>query len=393
MNVYVTGTGIVSAIGMNAVENFHSLQTLKTGIAKVKLLPDSQEILGGQVKCSDEEFFKKFNIAKQPHSRTSLLGIAAATEAWGSNQLRKDIRTGIISATSVGGMDKTELYYRQVLRNENADYNLVVTHDSGNTTEKIAAHFGISGYINTISTACSSAANAIMLGARLIQQNKLDRVIVGGTDALTDFTIKGFQSLMIFDTEWCKPFDENRNGLNLGEAAAFLVIESEESMRKSGSKAKCLVKGWHNAADAYHQTASSPEGKGATLAMKHAIEKAGIELNDITYVNAHGTGTKNNDLSESVALKNIFGANVPAFSSTKAFTGHTMAAAGAIEAVFSIMAIEHSVLLPGLNYTTPIAETGLVPQTTFQKVDTVNAVLSNSFGFGGNNSSLIFKKL
>ncbi len=231
-----------------------------------------------------------------------------------------------------------------------------------------------------------------MLGARMLEQNKLDRVLVGGSDALTRFTIKGFHSLMIYDSEWCKPFDENRNGLNLGEGAAFLVLENEKSLRKTKNKIYCKVSGWHNAADAYHQTASSPEGKGATLAMRHAIAKAGLSPSQIQYINAHGTGTKNNDLSESVAIKNIFGDAVPAFSSTKAFTGHTLAAAGAIEAVFSVLAITRNILVPNLNYKESLCETKLVPVTEFQEQQTVESVLSNSFGFGGNNTSLIFTK-
>ncbi len=392
MGVRITGIGVISAIGNGVQKNFESLCAKKSGIDKIKILPFENAILTGEVKLTNEEIVSKYDLLYAPYSRTSLLGIAAATEAWGNNKIDGQIRTGLISATSVGGMDNTENYYRQVLEKQIGDIKLVVTHDSGNTTEKIAQHLNISGYINTISTACSSGANAIMLGARMIEQNKLDRVLVGGSDALTRFTIKGFHSLMIYDNEWCKPFDENRNGLNLGEGAAFLVLENEKSLAKSGNKVLCKVSGWHNAADAYHQTASSPNGKGATLAMRHAISKAGLTPLQIQYINAHGTGTKNNDLSESVAIKNIFGDAVPSFSSTKAFTGHTLAAAGAIEAVFSVLAITRGVVLPNLNYNQPLSETGLIPQTEIKENQLINAVLSNSFGFGGNNTSLIFTK-
>ncbi len=392
MSVCITGIGVVSAIGLGVEENFQSLQNKKTGIDKIKIISYEDAILTGEVKRTNEELIHKYNLQRAPYSRTSLLGIAAAIEAWGKNKADKEIRTGIISATSVGGMDKTENYYRKVLEKQNADVSLIVTHDSGSTTEKIAQHLNISGYINTLSTACSSGANAIMLGARMIEQNKLDRVLVGGSDALTRFTIKGFHSLMIYDNEWCKPFDENRNGLNLGEGAAFLVLENEKSLTKTKNKIYCKVSGWHNAADAYHQTASSPDGKGATLAMRNAIAKAGLTSSQIQYINAHGTGTKNNDLSESVAIKNIFGDAVPAFSSTKAFTGHTLAAAGAIEAVFSVLAITRNVILPNLNYKEPLNETKLIPKTEFKEQQNIDAVLSNSFGFGGNNTSLIFTK-
>lgn len=391
MNVYVTGMGIISAIGNNVAENLSSLQRKKSGIRKTTLACHTQEIFAAPVALTDDDLKTQYQI-RQPHSRTSLLGIAAATEAWGKNTHLPNVRTGFIGATSVGGMDKTESYYRQVIAGQPADFSLVQTHDSGNTSEKIAKHLGITGYVNTISTACSSAANALMLAARMLQQGHADRMVSGGADPLTGFTINGFQSLMIYDQEWCKPFDENRNGLNLGEGAAYLVLENEKSLAETGNKPLCLLKGWNNAADAYHQTASSPEGKGATLAMQRAIDISGVALKDISYINAHGTGTKNNDLSESVALKNIFGNNLPPFSSTKAFTGHTLAAAGAIEAVFSVLSIIHQAILPGLNYQTIISETGLTPVTEYQS-SPVNAVLSNSFGFGGNNSSLLFKKL
>ncbi|MBC7864986.1 MAG: beta-ketoacyl-[acyl-carrier-protein] synthase family protein, partial [Bacteroidia bacterium] len=325
MKIYVTGLGVISAIGLNVEENFHSLRSEKSGIKKTFF---GSDLFLGMVDVSNEEIISKYNLKNGPYSRTSLLAYVAAKEAWGTNLQDKEIRTGIISATTVGGMDNTEEYYRKLKTNSEADISLLLTHDSGNTTEKIAADLGISGYINTLSTACSSSANAIMLGARLMQQNRLDRVVVGGADALTHFTIKGFHSLFIFDAEWCKPFDENRNGLNLGEGAAFLVLENEKSISKTKNKPLCLFSGWSNAADAYHQTASSPEGKGATLAMKEALQKGETDSSAISYINAHGTGTKNNDLSESAALKTIFEKNIPPFSSTKAFTGHTLAASG-----------------------------------------------------------------
>ncbi len=392
MAVYITGIGIVSAIGLNVEENFAALKNQRTGIETIKYLSCKKNILVGEVKLSNEELIKKYKVKTSVISRTSLLGIAAATESWGNNQHDKDIRTGFISASSVGGMDRTENYFKQKHEGKVPDISLLATHDTGNTSEKIAEALGFSGYINTLSTACSSSANSIMLGARMMEQNKLDRVLVGGTDALTLFTISGFHSLMIFDKEWCKPFDENRTGLNLGEGAAFLVLENEKSLSKTKNIPYCSVAGWANTSDAYHQTASSPEGKGATMAMQQAIAKAKLSANDIRYINAHGTGTKNNDLSESTALKNVFGDNVPEFSSTKSFTGHTLAAAGAIEAVFSVLAIKHNVIFPNLNFENEIAETKLKPNTNFKTVDNVNVVLSNSFGFGGNNSSLVFKK-
>lgn len=392
MGVCITGIGVVSAIGMSVGENLNALREGTTGIGPLRYLQGTKAPLAGEVKASNDDLRKELNVSTEYVSRTSLLGLQAAREAWGDNKRSGVIRTGIISATSVGGMDRSEVFYKDYLAQNNPDYKLLTTHDSGSTTERIARELGITGYINTLSTACSSGVNAIMLGARLILQGVLDRVLVGGSDALSGFTIDGFRSLMIYDDQWCRPFDESRAGLNLGEGAGFLLLEGEKSLELTGNTPICNVSGWANAADAYHQTASSPDGKGATLAIQHAIRRAGIGLDQISYVNAHGTGTKNNDHSESVALRNVFGDRIPPFSSTKAFTGHTLAAAGAIEAVFSVLAIQNNLIFPNLNYTTPIAETGLVPATRLETGVEVNAVLSNSFGFGGNNSSLVLTK-
>lgn len=390
MSIYITSVGVISAIGLNVEENYESLKAKKTGIEPIKFLDLDKDILAGEVKLSNEELIKKLDVSS-PISRTSLLGLIAAKEAWNGNEHNNAIRTGLISSTSVGGMDNTEIYYEQKLSTENPDFSLVSTHDSGNTTERIAESLGISGYINTLSTACSSGANAIMLGARLMQQNKLDRVLVGGSDSFTHFTEEGFRSLMIYSEDWVRPFDDNRNGLNLGEGGGFLVLENDKSLAVTGNNPLAKLAGWANTADAYHQTASSPDGKGATLAISNALKKGNINPSEVSYVNAHGTGTPNNDLSESVALINVFGDDVPAFSSTKAYTGHTLAASGAIEAVYSVLSLQNNIIFPNLNYSTPISDTELVPEVNLKEKE-VNIVLSNSFGFGGNNSTVIFKK-
>jgi len=392
MNIYITGMGVISAIGLNVEENLQSLKAEKSGIAPISNLAYKESILVGEVALTNNDLTKVLKV-ENPISRTSLLGLAAAKEAWGNNATNPKIKTGLISSTSVGGMDNTEKYYQQKLKDKDIDLSLITTHDSGDTTERIAKELNISGYINTISTACSSGANALMLGARLIQQGKLDRVLVGGSDALTTFTIEGFKSLMIYSNEWVKPFDEDRKGLNLGEGSGFLLLENEKSIAITKNKKLAELAGWSNAADAYHQTASSPDGKGATLAVSQALEKANLKPSDISYVNAHGTGTPNNDLTESVALKNVFKDKIPPFSSTKAYTGHTLAASGTIEAVYAILAIQNNAVLPNLNYKTPITDTGLIPAQEWDTSKPIDVVLSNSFGFGGNNSTIIIKKV
>ncbi len=391
MEIFITGSGTISSIGNNVAESLDSLRDQQPGIklGAFQALPNYRV---GAVPFSNTELMEKFNLTTEG-SRTALLGMIAAKEAFAGHSIDPKIRTGLISGTSVGGMDMSEKEYKNFLEGTNHNPLNYRHHASGTSSEEIANELNINNFINTISTACSSAANALMMGARMIQQGMLDRVVVGGTDGLSSFTISGFKSLMIFDEEWCRPFDESRKGLNLGEGAGFLVLESEKSLAISKQTPLAKLTGWSNASDAFHQTASSPNGYGATLSMQEALNVAGLQPNDIDYINAHGTATPNNDLSESHAIKSIFKDNIPPFSSTKAYTGHTLAASGGIEAVFAIEAIRQGLLYPNLNFSTPIEETGLTPQLKFESGKTIKHVLSNSFGFGGNNSTVILSAL
>jgi len=388
VNIFVTGIGVTTAAGINVDENLASLRTHCTGIERC---PETGIMLG-RVRLRSGEIVERFNLPELDYSRTSLLGIVAASEAWGECKPAQGIRTGMISATSVGGLDRTENYYWKDLDNGRHEPNPLQTHGNGRTTERIAKHLGINGIVATISTACSSGANAIQYGARLMRAGILDRVLVGGSDPLSHFTINGFSALKIYDQERCKPFDNARSGLNLGEGAAYLLLENERCLNYTLRTPLGILSGWNNSSDAYHQTASSADGTGATLAMKRALKCAQLNHHEINYINAHGTGTHNNDLSESIAIMNVFQTSIPPFSSTKGFTGHTLAAAGAIEAVYCILALQENITLPNLNFSTPMTETGLRPVTKCSTDSNVNHVLSNSFGFGGSCTSLIFSK-
>jgi len=288
-------------------------------------------------------------------------------------------------------MDRSELYYKDFLNTANHS-EFIDSHHAGNSTEMIAEQCGIKGLVTTISTACSSSLNSIMFGARLIKSGQTKTVIAGGTDSLSKFTLNGFNTLMILDKEHCRPFDSSRMGLNLGEGAAYLVLEDEESALKAGKHIYAEVSGYANANDAHHQTASSANGEGPYLAMKIAIDEAGLNVSDIDYINAHGTGTDNNDLTEGIAIKRLFGDSHPPFSSTKAYTGHTLGAAGVIESVFAILSIQNNVGFPNINFKNPVVETGLIPLTAVTDLQNVVNVLTNSFGFGGNDSSIVFSK-
>lgn len=393
--VAITGMGIISSIGNNVDENFHALVNGKAGISTIENLETIHKdvIKVGEIKLTNQQLAQRLQLSPDNNfSRTAMLGTIAAQQAVENAGIQNinEYRTGLISATSVGGMDMTERYYYEYFENE-ACQKYISSHDAGDSTHKIAEHLGLKGLVTTVSTACSSAANAIMMGARLIQSGQLDRVIVGGTDALAKFTINGFKTLMILSDTDNTPFDNNRKGLNLGEAAAFLVLESGTLVQKEHKKVLGYVSGFGNANDAYHQTASSENGEGAFLAMQKALKLANLKPSDIDYINAHGTATPNNDLSEGRAIIRIFGENVPEFSSTKGFTGHTLAAAAAIEAVYSVLALQNNIIFPNLNFKTPMEEFNLLPQTTV-KEKAITHVLSNSFGFGGNCSTVLFSK-
>lgn len=394
--VAITGMGIISAIGNNVAENYASLIQKKKGISSIQKIDTihRNDIMVGEIDTTNDAFAEQLNLPKgHNYTRTTLLGVIAAKEAL-ANAGIKDVttyKTGLISSTSVGGMDMTEKYYYEYLENPDCQ-KYIETHHAGDSSQKIAEQLGIKEQlVTTISTACSSAANAIMLGARLIKAGKLDRVIVGGADCLSKFTINGFKTLMILSDTYNTPFDENRKGLNLGEAAAYLVLESEDVVKAENKKVLAYVSGYGNANDAYHQTASSENGEGATLAMKQALKIAALQPEQIDYINAHGTATGNNDLSEGRAFINVFGNDVPDFSSTKAYTGHTLAAAGAIEAVYSVLALQNDIIYPNLNFETPMKEFHLRPETATKEKE-LRHVLSNSLGFGGNCSTLIFSK-
>ena len=391
--ILITGSGVISAIGCGKVQTLDALLNNRSGVGPlVYLKTEHKEFPVGEVKMSDEEMRKYLNINDYTiTTRTALMGMIALDEALKEAKITSEMipNIGFISGTTVGGMDMSEQYYLDYVNNENHKEYIAV-HDCGSCSEMTAEHFGKFAFITTLSTACSSAANAIILGANMLRCGEADIVIVGGSECITKFHLNGFNSLMILDTQWCRPFDATRAGLNLGEGAAYLVLETEESAKKRGVKAQAILSGYGNACDAFHQTASSPDGEGAYRAMREALQLADIKPNKIDYINAHGTGTPNNDLSESQAVKRLFGDKVPPMSSTKQFTGHTTSASGSIEAVFCILALQNGFVPVNLNWSQPI-EDGVVPVHHPLKKE-LKHVLCNAFGFGGNDSSLLISK-
>lgn len=388
--IVITGAGIVSAIGNNMMETWESLKQQQTGIGQLKYLKTNHhEFPVGEVKMSNEEMKQLLDITSEPTTRTSLMGMLAMREALESAGLNRTINepVALVSGTTVGGMDKSEQYYFDYLEGDTRN-DYIKIHDCGATTEMIARHFGLFSMVTSISTACSSAANAIILGANMIRNGMTEIVVVGGCECITKFHLNGFNSLMILDQNQCKPFDANRAGLNLGEGAAYLVMETAASARRRGAKARALLSGYGNACDAFHQTASSDDGEGAFLAMQKALALASLKPEDIDYVNAHGTGTPNNDMSESQALFRIFGDQMPPVSSTKGLTGHTTSTCGSVEAIICMLALENGFIPTNYGWDSQM-EGGITPITDIEYGKTLNHVMCNSFGFGGNDSCLI----
>lgn len=390
MKIAVSGVGVVSALGVGVEANVSALVEGRSGIVEQpSLLRTSHRLPVGELNIANPVLHQMLGIEAREHlSRTALLGALAVREALADAGI-SGRGVGLISSTSVGGMDLTEHFFAEYMADPSRGrLRDVRMHDCAASSNAIARLCGIDGYRTTISTACSSAANAIMAGVRLLRHGVVDRVVVGGADALSAFTLNGFKSLMILDQNPCRPFDRERAGLNLGEGAGYLVLQREEDLQR---KPYCYVAGYANSNDAHHQTASSPSGDGAYMAMAEALSVAGLEPREVDYINVHGTGTANNDLSEGRAMSRLWGDAVPLFSSTKGFTGHTLAAAGGIEAVYSALAIERGVIYPNLRFVQGEEEFAFEPQRELLRRD-VRCVVSNSFGFGGNCSSLVFTK-
>ncbi len=388
--------GIYTALGKSLQANFDCLSSQIHALTSLDFLQTKHalEFPFGEIKLSTSDLLNALNLPhKRGYTRTSLLGITALQEAFtnaGLNQ-SEGLRIGLINATTVGGMCEVEKYYFEMLENAGDYSEFSDTIDCADCTHRLADFFKIKDFVSTISTACSSSANAIILGTRLVKQGHLDIAICGGTDALTRFTINGFNALKNIDKEPCKPFDEARNGLNLGEGAGYLVIEKEITCLLRNHKPIAEMKGYCNFNESFHATAPNPKGEGAYQVMRRALMKADLQADEIQYINAHGTATLTNDESEANAMKRLFGV-VPAFSSTKCYTGHTLAAAGAVEAIFSIMALENQCAYANLNFQNLMQDSALLPQTRHEKKVLQN-VMSNSFAFGGNNASLIFSKI
>jgi len=369
--VYIAGAGIISPLGEGLIATEEALRGNRSAIRPLELfsLLHGEPLPVGQVRGVD---------GQSALPRTHRLARIAAMQAMASCQEPPD---AVILGTTTGGILTTE----QLLRDNAENKGLYQYHGLNSVAEYIARETGCRGPALAVSTACSSGAVAIAMALEMLRSGKAKTVLAGGVDSLCRLTYFGFHSLQLVDKKGCRPFDADRHGMAVAEGAAVLLLTTE---RPDAPLAELLGAGL--SCDAYHPAAPHPEGRGALMAMRAALVDAGLDPADIDYINLHGTGTPENDLAESKAIRALF-ATPPSFSSIKGATGHSLAASGAIEAVVSVIAVAKDFLPANTGWHKLDPALALTPltQPTSQRT---TAVLSNSFGFGGNNGCLVISK-
>ena len=395
----VTGLGIVTAIGESIPSFKEVVFDGKCGIGTVSLFDTAGFPcqLAAQVRNEQlEAFFDPREIKRA--SRCDLLGLIAAREALCNSGLNLDEidpgTIGVVLGGGAGGMLSWE-EYRRALWSKKARPrpSLLLPAAQCSLTDLIANRYGLTGHRATISTACSSSATSIGYGFDLIRSGAQDIVVTGGSESLSELTFAGFNSLRVMDPNPCRPFDRNRRGLSLGEGAAILILEGQESARKRAATVYAEVMGYATNSDAFHMTSPDPEGKGMRRVMTKALECAGLRADEVDYINAHGTATPINDQMETRAIKGVFGekgARNLAISSTKSMVGHCLGAAGAVEAVATILALCEQVVPPTIHLEVPDPECDLDYVPNQSRSQKIRYALSNSFAFGGNNTSVVF---
>lgn len=381
----------MAATGCGVDEVWNSIRAGKSGLKPLTLFQSPRY---GQIPAGEIQKDLIALGAPSHGSRSDQLGWLAAREAIAAAKINfSDCadRAGIVLGCSVGGSFDSERFLATLIKQGKMRARPTRFHECASVVDLIADEFSLLGPNMAVTTACSSSALAIATAAEMILAGEADVMLAGGADSLSRMTWGGFHSLLLIDSEGCRPFDAKRAGTSLGEGAAILILESEEFAKRRGAKILSRLTGWGASCDAHHTTAPHPEGEGAVAAMQAALKRAGLKSSDINYINAHGTGTRDNDLAESKALKTIFGGHVPPFSSTKHFFGHALAASGAIEAVVCVEALRHQEIPSNPGFRESDSAIGLEPVTKFQRAPLTH-VMSNSFGFGGNNAVLIFSK-
>jgi 3-oxoacyl-[acyl-carrier-protein] synthase II len=407
--VVVTGVGVVSALGTGTEKNWTALMQGKSGIDLITRFDasDFPTKIAGEVKdFNPEDFIDKKEIKKMDlFIQFSLAAAELAMKDSGLQITAENAeRVGVLVGAGLGGLPAIERYHQAMTEGGYKKISpffipmLIINLAPG----QISIKYGAKGPNVSSVSACATGTHSIGDAYRMIQRGDADAMIAGGTEStITPLGIGGFNVMKALSTRnddpagASRPFEKNRDGFVMAEGAGIVILEEYESAKRRGAKIYGEVCGYGLTADAYHLTAPAPDGEGAARCMKMALSTAGVAAEEVDYINAHGTSTHFNDLYETMAIKTVFGdhARKVMISSTKSMTGHCLGAAGGIEAVFSLLAMERSEIPPTINYdeADPDCDLDYVPNQGRQAK--VNVAISNSFGFGGTNATLLFKKI
>lgn len=390
--VRITGTGCLCAAGANVQE---MMSNIYSNIRK--------PVISERVRADHPELYPMFELPasampgdyykEQEAKRCGLLAIAAATEALDNAGLDMDnlrkYRVAVCIGTTVGNAMNNESFYSDFLLERFPDMHPIKTYLRSNPADMVARRFNLKSLRQCVSNACSSGAVAIGQAAEWIKNGICDIAIAGGTDILCRVIYNGFISLKITDSQPCRPFDKNRRGLNLGEGAGIVVLESDQVVRQRGAQVHAILCGYGNCSDAYHISAPKRDGFGLKMAIDMALGQAGINYDDIAFINAHGTATPENDSVEGILFSHLF-PHTP-FHSTKGYTGHTLGAAGAIEAIITIEELKRQRIAASIGFQVSDPEFDVDPVTENTPIQGEYA-LSDSVAFGGNNAVLVFQE-
>jgi 3-oxoacyl-[acyl-carrier-protein] synthase II len=388
--VFVTGLGVISAAGRGVAALQDALREGRSGLRPLsRFVPrDLPALPVGEVPALPGP--------DDGRPSTHRLAMAAAQDAFLDAALAARVpraRIAVVVGTTTGGIGNSETWFMRKLAGETAPPELLFDHPAITVGHAAAAQVGAAGLCLALSTACSSGANALLTGADLLRAGAADVVLAGGADGLCQLPFIGFHSLRLLSEAPCRPFDVARDGLNLGEAGAFLVLETEAHARARGARVHAELAGAANTCDAHHMTAPAPDGAQVVRAMQAALTEAGARPDEVAYVNAHGTATPANDAAEAAALRRLFGDRVPPTSSSKSMLGHTLGAAGALEALITVLAVRDGWLPPTVGTQAPLE--GAPPDLVLGRgrAADVPLAMSNSFAFGGNNAVVVLRRV
>ncbi len=404
--VVVTGMGVLSPIGNNITEFWEGLSSGRNGIAEITQFDTSEYSvrIAGEVKnLNFEDYIEKRELNRM--DRFTAFALITAQQAVESAGITSDnvdpLQVGVIIGSGIGGIHTfTEQHNRLLKSPRRVSPFFIPAMITDIAAGQVSIKYGFKGPNYAVVSACATANHVIGDALRLIKYGDADVIVAGGVDAtINPMSVAGFANMKALSRNpdpdsASRPFDLNRNGFVMGEGGGILVLEELEHALKRNAPIICELAGYGATADAYHLTSPDPDGDGAIRSMRRAIEDAGLSTEDVDYINAHGTSTPYNDRTETKAIKTLFGdhAYKLAVSSTKSMTGHLLGAAGGVESIASILAIQHSTLPPTIHYDTPDPDCDLDYVPNMKRTKSVRVAISNTFGFGGHNATLLFKK-